>query len=77
MRFEPEIAYEVALSNLYSYVTGSGKHRSRHERTEWQDAGYAQVEPTTKGVKLKFRFEVPPACTRAMSSRAVRIICGG
>lgn len=50
---------EVTLSSLYSYMSGSGKNRSRSERVVWQDSGYVQVERTAKGMKLRFRFAVP------------------
>ncbi len=57
--YQPGLACEVTLSSLYSYVSGSGKNRSRHERVEWQDSGYAQVEPAGRGMQLRFRFAVP------------------
>lgn len=57
--YEPALACEVTLGSLYSYETGSGEDSSRQERVEWQDSGYAQVEPTTQGMRLRFRFTVP------------------
>ena len=57
--FDPQLVCEVSLSSIHSYVSGSGKNRSRHERVEWQDSGYARVERAAKGVRLVFRFEVP------------------
>lgn len=57
--YEPALVCEVTLSCLYSYVSGSGKNRSREERVEWQDSGYAQVERTVQGMRLRFRFAVP------------------
>lgn len=50
---------EVSLSAIHSYVSGSGKNRSRSEDVKWQDSGYAQVEPAAGGVRLSFRFSVP------------------
>jgi hypothetical protein len=50
---------EVSLSSVYSYVSGSGKNRSRSEAVKWQDSGYAQVEPAGRGMRLRFRFSVP------------------
>jgi hypothetical protein len=50
---------EVSLSSIYSYVSGSGKNRSRSEEVRWQDSGYAQVEPAGRGMRLRFRFSVP------------------
>ncbi len=57
--FDPKMTCEVTLSSLYSYISGSGKNRSRHERVEWQDSGYAKVERAVKGIRLEFRFAVP------------------
>ncbi|MEW8693322.1 MAG: DUF3592 domain-containing protein [Candidatus Thiodiazotropha endolucinida] len=57
--YQPKMACEVTLSSLYSYVSGSGKNRSRHEEVKWQDSGYAQVEPAGRGMRLRFRFSVP------------------
>jgi hypothetical protein len=50
---------EVSLSSIYSYVSGSGKHRSRSEEVKWQDSGYAQVETAGRRMRLRFRFSVP------------------
>jgi hypothetical protein len=57
--FEPQLVCEVTLSSLYSYISGSGKNRSRHERLEWQESGYARVERAANGVRALFRFAVP------------------
>ena len=57
--YDPQLVCEVTLSSLYSYVSGSGKNRSRHERVEWQDSGRARVERAADGMQLQFRFAVP------------------
>ena len=57
--YEPALACEVTLGSLYSYESGSGEDRSRQERVDWQDSGYAQVERTAQGMRLRFRFAVP------------------
>ncbi|MBT3060970.1 MAG: DUF3592 domain-containing protein [Candidatus Thiodiazotropha sp.] len=57
--YESGLVCEVTLSSIYSYVTGSGKNRSRSESVKWQDSGYAQVEPAARGMRLGFRFSVP------------------
>jgi hypothetical protein len=54
---------EVTLSSIYSYSTGSGKNRSRSEEVKWQDSGYAEVKPTTRGMRLGFSFSVPEGLT--------------
>jgi hypothetical protein len=57
--YEPALACEVTLGSLYSYESGSGENSSRQERVDWQDSGYAQVERTAQGMRLRFRFAVP------------------
>jgi hypothetical protein len=57
--FDPQMVCEVTLSSLRSYISGSGKNRSRHETVEWQDSGYARVERAANGVRLLFCFAVP------------------
>jgi hypothetical protein len=59
MRHDPAQVYEVTLSCLYSYISGSGKNRSRHEKVIWQDSGYARSAMDMVGAKLAFRFQVP------------------
>jgi len=59
IRYDPALVYEVTLSCLYSYVSGSGKNRSRHEKVIWQDSGYARAVVDMAGVKLDYRFQVP------------------
>jgi len=54
---------KVTLSNILSYVSGSGKNRSRREDVKWQDDGYARVIPKARGTALQFRFSVPPGQT--------------
>jgi len=59
MPYDASLACKVTLSCIHSYVSGSGKNRSRSESVKWQDEGYARVRPSAKGVELQFRFEVP------------------
>jgi Protein of unknown function (DUF3592) len=58
--FDPGQEYAVSLSCLQSYVSGSGKNRSRRETAKWQDSTLAHAEPGGKGTRLSFRFAVPP-----------------
>lgn len=51
--------FKVQLECVYSYVSGSGKNRSRRERIEWTEAGSAKIKPTVTGIKLNFRFDLP------------------
>ena len=51
--------YEVTLACKRSYVSGSGKNRSRHEETVWQSRGPASVATGGARPSLSFRFDVP------------------
>ena len=51
--------FQLTLSNIHSYYSGSGKNRSRKERAKWQDKLVAHAEPGGKGTRLAFRFDVP------------------
>jgi hypothetical protein len=51
--------FKVTLSNIYSYVSGSGKNRSRNEKVKWQDMAMVNGEPGMQGTRLSFRFDVP------------------
>jgi hypothetical protein len=51
--------WKVRLECGYSYVSGSGKNRSRHERIEWSEEGEPGIEQTPLGMSLSFRFDIP------------------
>ncbi|MDJ0812607.1 MAG: DUF3592 domain-containing protein [Woeseiaceae bacterium] len=51
--------FQLTLTNLRSYVSGSGRNRSRKERAMWQDMIVAHSESTGSGTRLTFRFDVP------------------
>jgi Protein of unknown function (DUF3592) len=57
--FDPSAKFRVTLTNLHSYVSGSGKDRSRGEKALWQDAMVAHAESCALGTRLTFRFDVP------------------
>ena len=57
--FDPQARFQLTLTNIYSYESGSGKHRSRKETAEWQDKLVAHAEPSSSGTRLTFRFDVP------------------
>ena len=59
--FDPNAKFELTLTNIHSYMSGSGKNRSRKEKAEWQDRILAHAEPGGKGTRLTFRFDVPEA----------------
>jgi len=61
--YESENQYNVELACIYSYVSGSGKNRSRHEKFLWSEKGVAHATIATSssgtGTRLSFRFNVP------------------
>ena len=52
--------FKLTLTNLKSYISGSGKNRSRREKADWQDSQVAFAEPAGSGTRLTFQFDVPP-----------------
>lgn len=57
--YQASSAFEVTLSCINSYESGSGNNRSRSEKVIWQDKGYAKAQPAMRGVRLQYRFELP------------------
>ncbi len=49
----------VTLECVYSYVSGSGKNRSRRESIKWAERGRPRIDKAIEGVNLSFRFDVP------------------
>ena len=57
--FDPDTEFRLTLTNISSYMSGSGDDRSRREKALWQDAIIAHAERGGRGTRLTFRFEVP------------------
>lgn len=51
--------FKVSALCVKSYVSGSGKNRSRKEKVLWQTEGVAFTAPSSTGTALSFRFELP------------------
>ncbi|MGR9053996.1 MAG: DUF3592 domain-containing protein [Gammaproteobacteria bacterium] len=51
--------FKIELECVYSYESGSGDNRSRDENVKWAAQGFANSEPSGRGVRLTFRFDVP------------------
>ena len=49
----------VRLECVYSYISGSGKNRSRRESIKWAEEGAPHMEASFQGVRLSFHFNVP------------------
>jgi hypothetical protein len=60
--YDSRLDYRVTLTCFYSYMSGSGKDRSRREKVEWQTEGVCFSAPTNNvdpGTKISFRFDIP------------------
>lgn len=57
--FDRNHKYHVTLSCFHSYMSGSGKDRSRRESVHWQSEGICFSEPAASGTEVSFRFSVP------------------
>jgi hypothetical protein len=58
-RYDSQARYQLTLTSISSYISGSGKNRSRREKAQWQDKLVAHSEMTATGTRLTFRFDVP------------------
>ncbi len=56
--FHNDHVFKTRVSCLYSYVSGSGKNRSRKERVVWQSEGFAESRPFNNGTRLEMLFDV-------------------
>lgn len=57
--FDSSMIGKVTLQCLHSYVSGSGKNRSRKESVKWQTDGACHVQRGSQGANFSFRFDVP------------------
>lgn len=61
--YQNDSRYNVELACVHSYVSGSGKNRSRRESVLWSENGAAHSTITASssgtGTRLSFRFDVP------------------
>jgi hypothetical protein len=67
--FDSNARHEFSLTSLYSYISGSGKNRSRSESAKWQDSQVVRGEPGSKGTRLTFRFDVPAGLTESDAAK--------
>ncbi|MGI1678656.1 MAG: hypothetical protein K6L75_08000 [Cellvibrionaceae bacterium] len=52
-------SFQIILECVYSYVSGSGKNRSRKEIIKWAETGSGKVQRSSRGIMVAFRFSVP------------------
>ena len=57
--YDPAHRFQVSLTNLHHYTSGSGKNRSSREKALWQRDAQAAAQPGPDGTRLVFRFDVP------------------
>ena len=57
--FDPEQRFDVSLRCIRSYMSGSGKSRSRKETIRWSGDGICHAEADGAATRLRFRFDVP------------------
>lgn len=56
----PEAGFDVTLSSIHRYRSGSGKNRSTHEKVLWQKSYRVALDRSGAGIPIA--FEVPYAC---------------
>jgi hypothetical protein len=57
--FDAKHQFSVSLTSIHSYVSGSGKNRSKKEKANWQENLIAHATPGANGTRLTFRFDIP------------------
>ena len=56
----PESGFDVTLSSIHHYRTGSGKNRSSHEKVLWQKSYRVGLDRSTQGIPIA--FHIPYEC---------------
>jgi hypothetical protein len=68
--YDADAKFSLTLTNLHSYISGSGKNRSRNESAKWQDVQIAHTSSGVKGSRLSFRFTVPEGLDESAADRS-------
>ncbi|WP_336146553.1 hypothetical protein [Marinobacter salarius] len=68
----PDAEITVTLECVYTYVSGSGKNRTRQERILWAERGQPKIETAGQGVRFAFRFDLPGDLPEADVERSSR-----
>jgi hypothetical protein len=55
----PSTEISVRLECVYTYISGSGRSRSRREDIKWAEQGTPRVQASMRGVEISFRFSLP------------------
>ncbi|MFQ5609167.1 MAG: DUF3592 domain-containing protein [Woeseiaceae bacterium] len=67
--YERAHRFVLTLTSINSYISGSGKNRSRKENALWQDEAVAHAESTGTGTRLVFRFDVPEGLRESVADQ--------
>lgn len=72
LRELPPAGLALRLACVRRMITGSGKNRSTHETVLWQDEQTIEhgMMPSPNGLRVPFRFDIPPDCEPADESNA-------
>lgn len=57
--YDPNVSCHITVSCIHSYISGSGKNRSRRENVIWQDDGIGETQNFNGKTRVQFRFKVP------------------
>lgn len=57
--FDTKADFDINLSCIYSYISGTGEDRSRSEKLVWHDSTQGYAQNAIDGTRLQFRFAVP------------------
>lgn len=68
--FDSGYHFSLTLTSLRSYISGSGKNRSRKEDPRWQDTQVAHAASAAHGSRLSFRFDVPADLAESDADRS-------
>ena len=68
--YDSTTRFEMTLTCIKSYMSGSGKNRSRRENAVWQDEQTVAPESGPLGSRVRFRFDVPADLTPADALRS-------
>jgi len=74
--FSETSRFKVSAACIKSYISGSGKNRSRKERILWQTEGVCHATRSGKGTKLSFRFDSPSSLPESEPKKTNTTICG-
>lgn len=70
--FHSDHSYTVTLSCVFSYMSGSGKNRSRKEKLIWQSQGFAHTKSEMNSTRIEVLFNVDDSLPPSDAKRGSR-----